>query len=385
MPRNWTPGWTADRAINVLARTLLKTVDDTKLMQESTHSVYSGEEQSNIEHMLPYGFTMVPKDAKDGKGAESVIGYVGTDRGNGVALSIIDRRYRLQNLKQGEVALHDDQTQQWHLARDGTYHSVPNDKKVTARIMRKDDKVKGKQQQGVAAAGGQNSDLGQQAWQPKTPYAHHSIDKDTRTVQHPGKIAHQVTDTDDQSTVIHESFVDQIKGILHSVQKGLHKISIGATTGIVSSVENALHSITISKSGGIVQTVQNALHSISLSPSGGINLKSSQSIQQLAPSINLTGLTGITGNLGVSGLSSFQGLASFAGGLGTGALEAAKDSDGGLVQATMGFKVVGGFTTDTQVFSSPLSNFINDAAAAGGGVAIGQLYRNGSVVMIRVS
>jgi hypothetical protein len=35
--------------------------------------------------------------------------------------------------------------------------------------------------------------------------------------------------------------------------------------------------------------------------------------------------------------------------------------------------------------SQPLpQNFANDAAAAAGGIAIGQLYRNGSVVQIRV-
>jgi hypothetical protein len=32
-----------------------------------------------------------------------------------------------------------------------------------------------------------------------------------------------------------------------------------------------------------------------------------------------------------------------------------------------------------------LGNFADDAAAASGGVGVGQLYRNGSVVQIRVS
>ena len=36
-------------------------------------------------------------------------------------------------------------------------------------------------------------------------------------------------------------------------------------------------------------------------------------------------------------------------------------------------------------FSSGLSNYADDTAAASGGIAVGQLYRNGSVVMIRVS
>lgn len=34
---------------------------------------------------------------------------------------------------------------------------------------------------------------------------------------------------------------------------------------------------------------------------------------------------------------------------------------------------------------SALGNYANDAAAAAGGVKVGQQYRNGSVVMVRVS
>lgn len=36
------------------------------------------------------------------------------------------------------------------------------------------------------------------------------------------------------------------------------------------------------------------------------------------------------------------------------------------------------------ILNMSLGNFINDAAAALGGVAIGQFYRNGNVVMVRV-
>lgn len=34
---------------------------------------------------------------------------------------------------------------------------------------------------------------------------------------------------------------------------------------------------------------------------------------------------------------------------------------------------------------SALGNYANDAAAASGGVAVGELYRNGSVVQVRVT
>lgn len=51
--------------------------------------------------------------------------------------------------------------------------------------------------------------------------------------------------------------------------------------------------------------------------------------------------------------------------------------------------VVGGATSLDQsgvVFiSATLGNYANDAAAASGGVPVGGLYRNGSVLMIRVA
>ena len=40
---------------------------------------------------------------------------------------------------------------------------------------------------------------------------------------------------------------------------------------------------------------------------------------------------------------------------------------------------------DTRTGFSSLSDYADDTAAASGGVAIGELYRNGSVLMVRVS
>jgi hypothetical protein len=41
--------------------------------------------------------------------------------------------------------------------------------------------------------------------------------------------------------------------------------------------------------------------------------------------------------------------------------------------------------TDKQLNLSGLVNAVNDAAAAVAGVAIGEIYRNGSVLMIRIT
>lgn len=61
---------------------------------------------------------------------------------------------------------------------------------------------------------------------------------------------------------------------------------------------------------------------------------------------------------------------------------------------TMAFKLIQ-WATDlntmlTEIYTTGpelpgLGNFANDAAAATGGVAVGNLYRNGSIVMVRVS
>lgn len=60
---------------------------------------------------------------------------------------------------------------------------------------------------------------------------------------------------------------------------------------------------------------------------------------------------------------------------------------GGLTVVTSGLTVTaGGFTLTAGNFKLPaLSNFLNDAAAQTGGIAVNQVYRNGSIMMQRVS
>jgi phage baseplate assembly protein V len=83
-------------------------------MQRLKISLRAGEMKENIEHFEPYGFTSHPL-----AGSDVVVGFVGADRSHGIALVVGDRRYRLRNLKGGEVAIHDDQGQSVHLTREG--------------------------------------------------------------------------------------------------------------------------------------------------------------------------------------------------------------------------------------------------------------------------
>lgn len=91
----------------------------------------------------------------------------------------------------------------------------------------------------------------------------------------------------------------------------------------------------------------------------------------LFTSVNSTGPVSFGQTLTVTGLTTLNG------GLDAGALDVAKVADGGLTHAAMGLKVTG------QIIVS-LQNYANDSDAAAGGIAVGQLYRNGSVVMVRV-
>ena len=47
--------------------------------------------------------------------------------------------------------------------------------------------------------------------------------------------------------------------------------------------------------------------------------------------------------------------------------------------------VADGTISLTKESGALLGNFVNDAAAASGGVPVGGLYRNGSIVMVRVA
>jgi len=53
----------------------------------------------------------------------------------------------------------------------------------------------------------------------------------------------------------------------------------------------------------------------------------------------------------------------------------------GTTTQSAAFNVI---TLSTLSFTS-LGNYVNDAAAASGGVAVGSVYRNGSVLQVRVS
>ena len=67
---------------------------------------------SEIERFQPYGLTSCPHN-----GSEAMLLFVGADRSHPVAVVVDDRRYRLKNLKPGEVVLYTDEGDYIHLKR----------------------------------------------------------------------------------------------------------------------------------------------------------------------------------------------------------------------------------------------------------------------------
>lgn len=99
---------------NMAARASIVLANSAGRVQRLQVRLLSGEAKSDLDHAEPYGFTACPHP-----GAEAVTLFFGADRSHGVAVVVGDRRYRLQGLAAGEVALYDDLGQKVHLTRAG--------------------------------------------------------------------------------------------------------------------------------------------------------------------------------------------------------------------------------------------------------------------------
>lgn len=105
---------------NAITRATVKLVNSATKTQSLQIGLLAGELKGGIEHLEPYGFTSHPH-----VGAEGVAVFFGGDRSNGVVIVAADKRYRLLNLADGEVALYDDQGQQIVLKRSGIVVKTP--------------------------------------------------------------------------------------------------------------------------------------------------------------------------------------------------------------------------------------------------------------------
>lgn len=87
----------------MLGRAIVRLVDDAKLAQELQVDLLEDESQDGVEHLQSYGLAFHPHPD-----AEAVVACAGGLRSHAIVIAVADRRYRLKNLQQGEVALYDD-------------------------------------------------------------------------------------------------------------------------------------------------------------------------------------------------------------------------------------------------------------------------------------
>lgn len=162
-----------------------------------------------------------------------------------------------------------------------------------------------------------------------------------------------ITDAIGKDDTQHVAEIDQETGHTHSVNKGKHKTTIHPSNGIEHSVDKGDHTIKIDGKG-ITQKTKAAI------------TKTAKTITDTAKKILHDGDTGVTGNLGVSKLLSS------AGGLSVGG--------GGIGAAMPSFDV-----SPSGAVRMVLQHCADDIAASNAGVELGQIYRTGNVVKIRMS
>jgi phage gp45-like len=211
-----------DRMGGGMTRSVLSSADDTQLLQELSHQGFPGEQQQTIEHAHPYGFSTYPKKPSMVQGvmryAAAFGNYLRGNRSHGVVLQVADRRFRLYKMKEGEVALHDDQGQWIHLKRNGILVKAPNGQTIQMQI--------DQPQQGNA-----QPVMGQDSTVVPKPVANVTVTKNTinvalasgTTTVAVGKSSVTVTDdsiTENASTVTHGGGKSFLQGQIPVAMKG---------------------------------------------------------------------------------------------------------------------------------------------------------------------
>lgn len=111
---------------SMLVRGTIDEIDDARMMQTIGVRLEDGYRPRQAEHWQPYGLSYHPQN-----GAEVIAVSLGGNRDHMIIMPGADRRYRLKNMEQGELAIHDDQGQKVHFKRDAVF--VETDKKVVAK------------------------------------------------------------------------------------------------------------------------------------------------------------------------------------------------------------------------------------------------------------
>ncbi len=104
------------KVLLMVSRAVLHTVNDGLKLQGVQISGYRGEVLDSVERFQDYGFTCHPKP-----GAEAIVLALGGNRNHSIVIAVDDRRFRLKEMEEGEVALYDDQGQVVYIKRNGLH------------------------------------------------------------------------------------------------------------------------------------------------------------------------------------------------------------------------------------------------------------------------
>lgn len=102
------------RISNILSRGAVTLSNAAGKLQTLQIGLLADESKDAIEHFEPFGFTSNPHP-----GAEVLTGFIEGDRSHGIVFMSTDRRYRVQNLVPGEVAIYDDHGTMIKLTQSG--------------------------------------------------------------------------------------------------------------------------------------------------------------------------------------------------------------------------------------------------------------------------
>lgn len=111
----------------MIGRAVVLLVNDNAKLQGLQVSLLADEVRGDVERFQNYGFTSHPLP-----GAEAVAACVAGSRDHVLVISVDDRRYRLQGLAQGEVAIYTDEGDKVVLKRGGTIEVTASTKVVLA-------------------------------------------------------------------------------------------------------------------------------------------------------------------------------------------------------------------------------------------------------------
>jgi len=100
----------------MLAKAVIKAVNDTDDIQLVKISILAGETQDGIERLQNYGFSSVPP-----KGSEAFVAYLNGNRDHGVVIVCDNGEYRPRDLKDGESVLFSKHGQTLLLDENGDY------------------------------------------------------------------------------------------------------------------------------------------------------------------------------------------------------------------------------------------------------------------------